>query len=347
MVYGSWSGTGSAYSFTSASLPAVGTFVQGSLTGQLEVQYDFVRASNLPGTLANVILMTNGIANYIFLSFQEGSGGYWYLKQDSGGTLSTIAYIGNIEPAVGTVWRIKIDIGVGTNLAIGGQYTIFNISYSANGGSTWSSMILNAYVETSTDPTAFNVGLFFQGVSGSATTGPHIGNIVVQDVPPPAPNCRLRSAYVCSSGRSVGFQFETISSSALVTPTALNYLPSFRKNGIAITPSTVSWVNGRATRAIILLPEGIQSCFNRYRHDVSPGVVDDLWCGQCRSAVSDLVLANYVGVSAFGTDTLVKTLGQDSTSVARAQVTGHRPISWPTFDTAWIMLNHHGSCNNG
>ena len=107
-------------------------------------------------------------------------------------------------------------------------------------------------------PIAFAVGPYMQGAVGGLTSVCHVGNIVVQDIPPALPNCQISKAYVTTSGQSAAFFFETISGNTPVLPTALNYAPSFSQNGTSIGIGTNSWITGYHSCAIIQFQPGIQ-----------------------------------------------------------------------------------------
>jgi len=180
-------------------------------------------------------------------------------------------------------------------------------------------------------PSAIAVGPYFFGATGTATTGIHVGNIVVQDIPPPPPNCQISNAYVTTSGQSVAFLFETISGSTPVIPTVLNYAPSFFHNGTSIGIGTNSWITGYHSCAIIQFQPGIQ---------INPGDIVTVstpasWmsCGTANAAnqVINLEIGNYTGQSCFGTGTLAKTFkpGLNFSDIGSSGSTLYNiPLNW-------------------
>ena len=306
MIYGVYPlGEGALYT-TAAAMPSnVSNFVVGSLTGQVEIQFDLLRASSIAGSYAGVILMYDSDTSFIWLQFDEG-GSRWAFNQKIGTGYNVVASsFGAGVPPVGTTWRFKVDLVRGNYQ--NNQYTAFYIWYSADRGTTWNQManVYGTLLDSSTIPATIGCGVFFQNQSGSATTGLHIGNIVVQDIPPPAPNCHLSAAYVTSSGCSAGFEFKTDSGNALVTPSALNYLPTFWQNGSLISVGTFNslptfWVNGTSTRAVASFAAGVQISSTDVVTMSAPGSWMTCGLGNASEAVTDLTLTNCVGVSAFG-----------------------------------------------
>lgn len=302
-------GVGTRYMSEAAMPSSSSNFAQGSTAGQLEIQFDFMRTATVAGTSrVGVIVMSNaGFTDYIWFHYEESGTPTFYLKR-----VDTELGHQNVTPPIGVIWRIKVNIVIGDLSGVPTNgYTTGYSWYSTDNGATWISMFSCSWL-TSDNPTAFKSGIFCL-YGGSATTGLHFGNLAVQDIPPSAPNCYTSKAYVSSSGRSIAFEFKRDSDNTVVAPTALNFLPGFFVNGdpldVAFSSGVpVSLTNGSSTRAIILLADGTQ---------VDPGdtvtmSAADSWmeCGTGNAAagLTAFPLTNYVGSSAFGTDTLTKTL---------------------------------------
>src|SRR5208283_3843725 len=128
---------------TNATLPAA------AQNTSLEVQFDFLRVTSVSGAVGGCMLMaSSGAGNLIWLRYEEGND-TWWLKQytTEGGTISLASATVGLAPAVGTTWRIKIDIAVGDNA--NNQYTSFAVYYSTNGGTTWNQLISSNLTITS------------------------------------------------------------------------------------------------------------------------------------------------------------------------------------------------------
>ena len=117
-------------------------------------------------------------------------------------------------------------------------------TYYSTDGINWNQLTTSASQPIGIDPTqlptTFAVGPYFSGVAGSATTGVHVGNIIVQDIAPASPNCQISNAYVTSSGQSAMLFYETISGNTPVYPSALNYPLTFFQNGTLLNPAEVN-----------------------------------------------------------------------------------------------------------
>ena len=295
--------------YSGASLPpmSVGTYI--------EYQWDFLRVTSVSGAVAGIVFMESS-GNYIDLYYTE-SGNQWWFYQNG----STELGYANVSPAVGTTWRMKLDAQVQS----GGNTQIW-LYYSSNGGTTWTAAFsTNFDLTTSSDPTAWSVGMYFSGAAGSASTGLHMGNLVVQDTPPPTPNCVVQSAWIASSGQSAVFLFETSPGDVSVTPTAMIYAPSFYQNGTAIPQTGYLWANGSTPCTVLLFPAGVQIIAS----DVITMLAPASWaeCGSGNAVAgftsgAPLTFSvsngnNFAPItsslpssakSAFGTDALTKTL---------------------------------------
>jgi len=264
-----------------------------------EVQFDFKLCSTVSGSYPFVVLMDDG-TNTIMLQYNTGGGNFFFYQNGSGGSGSSATLT-----TPGTTWRIKVDCTYYlnepyTNLAS------WNAYYSTNSGTTWNTLISGWQTLNTTMPSVIRSGVYFAGSACTATTGGHIGTIVVQDLPPATPNCQIQKAYIASSGQSAVFFFETLGGSA-ITPTAMTYAPSFFQNGNSIGVGINPWVNGTAPCLIVQFQNNVQLSAT----DTVTVSVPASWVaagyGNAANQVTNLVLTNYTGKSCFGTDTLVKT----------------------------------------
>ncbi len=285
--------SGDTYALTNATLPTWNS------STPVEILFDIVQMTSEAGSYGGIVLMhsTGEILN-IRMGPNEAIMGFY-----QNGTLQT-AYTTDRLPPVDTVWTIKVDF------ATAGAYAAIQTYYW--NGTGWSGLFDSIYPLSwgpliSGLPTAIAVGPYLQGATGTATSGIHIGNIIVQDPAPAPPNCAISNAYVTTGGQSVAFFFNTISGSTPVTPTAMNYAPSFFLNGASIGVGVNAWVTGYHSCAIIQLQPGVQ---------VNPGdiltvITPASWmsCGtnNAVNGVSNLEVTNYSGVSCFGTGSLAKT----------------------------------------
>ena len=220
-------------------------------------------------------------------------------------------------PPIGTRWHIKVDI-----VAINNSTETTLYTYYSTDGINWNQLTTSAGEPIGIDPTnlptTFIVGPYFSGTAGSATTGVHVGNIIVQDIAPASPNCQISNAYVTSSGQSAMLFYKTISGNTPVYPSALNYPLTFFQNGTLLNPAEVNyWVGSGALCAGVLFPPGIQIYSTDTVTMLAPPSAIALGQGNASAAVSTpLTLTNNAptsstalgsGKSCFGTDTLVKT----------------------------------------
>ena len=186
---------GDSYSLSNATMPTALPF---------EVQYDFTRLSAVSGAIADVIFMSS-TGNQIYLRYQEGGG--FVLCQNE----TNLASEWDAGPAIGVTWRIKISVQPNSNP----QYTDIHTYYSTDGGNTWSNIPpINPFVVLATSlPSSINVGPYFQGSPSTATTGIHLGNLVVQDIPDPT--VQIPNGCVFTSGKTVPIYFESFSERGL------------------------------------------------------------------------------------------------------------------------------------
>jgi len=177
-------------------------------------------------------------------------------------------------------------------------------------------------------------GLQYSLSTHTSSTGVHIGAIIVQDIPPAQPTCSISNAYVTTGGQSVAFFFErglTGSGGTAVIPTTMNYAPSFFRNGTSLDREVNAWITGYHSCAIVQFQPGTQ---------INPGDVVTVstpasWMsfGTTDSAnqVTNLPIANYSGMSCFGTHTLAKTFkpGLNFSDLGSTEATHYNiPKNW-------------------
>ena len=298
--------TGTAISLSAALMPSV-------VSGEFVFQYNALSA---PGgsAIAMIVVMASGSNTLAF----GLSGGLlcWVLN---GTYISSAGYA--TPPAVGVAWLIKLDVHVD---ASNSGYTDLQSQYSIDGGATWAPLITNApnfptpyQALTTSVPTSIAYGLYFGGPTFAAGTGPHISNVTVRDIAPAAPNASIATtspfgvagAYVATSGQSAVFFFVSglTGVGTPLTPSTINAAPSFFRNGISINVGTNCNPTGVHSCAIVQFQPGIQIAAG----DVVTVSTPSSWmsCGTQYAAnqVTTFPIANYVGKSCFGTDTLTKT----------------------------------------
>ncbi len=286
--------------------------LQGS---SLEIQFDLARKTGGDSAVAGIIFEST-TGNTIGVEYHNGDGYCYWIQLDSSGRNVMTSVAAGLS--VGATLRLKIDIMVGLGVA-GNQYTYIFFSSSPDGGNTWTLLLGSGWpgfiTNTSSNPNVWSVGPYFQQSSGSITTGLHIGNIVAQDIPPPTPNCQISKAYIASSGQSAVFFFETFGGAA-VTPTALNYLPSFFLNGTSIGIAVNPWVNGTATCAILQFQNNTQVNEGDVVTVSAPASWMTCGTGNAANQVIHFPLTNCTGNSAYrsgstnndASDTFVRTL---------------------------------------
>ena len=283
------SSVGDTYALTQAVMPA------WTSSTVVDIQCNIIQYISGSNSYGGLVLMSSSgeminifVNSYAVYLFQNGS----FLNYNT------------TFPSIDTVWTMRINI-YGAYAPAGPGYGAIIVYYS-NDGINFVELLISE-LSFSSLPTAISVGPYLQGDVGGLTTGFHVGNIVVQDMPPAPPTCQISKAYVTTSGQSAAFFFETISGSTPVFPTALNYAPVFFKNGTSIGFGTNSWITGYHNCAIIQFQPGVQ---------VNPGDTVTVsapatWmlCGSSNAAnqVVNLEISNYTEQSCFGTDSLVKT----------------------------------------
>lgn len=174
-------------------------------------------------TYAGIYILFDGTNSVVI---QMGNPNSAIYMTSNGSTLGMpIDY--SILPPIGTLWYIKIDFIASGSCNVDITYSTDFVNWNSLFGYMWGP-------EFQSLPAAIAVGPYFSGAAGTPTTGTHIGNIIVQDMPPASPNCQISNAYVATSGQAVVFFFETTSGNTPVLPTALNYAPAVFRNGALV-----------------------------------------------------------------------------------------------------------------
>ena len=298
--------TGDSISYWPGTLP--GAYPDAVSVGWFEVQFDFQRLSAVSGAGIGFVFLNDGTNGPYELSWNESTS--FELKQN--GTSQTGALGG---PGVGQTWRIKIDLQCDATNA---SYMYINVGYSTNNGLSWTSLTSHGvlYSAVSQNPSA---GIYGHGTAVTSTTGPHIGNVVLQDVTPPTPNCQfpatvstpsggtVEGAYITSCGTMLACFFQTISGGTQVTPTAMNYSPSIYKNGSFIGQGQNPWITGHHPCVLFQLPAGTSVASGDTVTISTPASWMTCGTGNAANGVTNYPIGNRVGRSNMGTETVTKT----------------------------------------
>lgn len=306
-----------AYSYSDAAMPA---------SQNMEVIFELTNGGSLAGTFLGVNLLGTGSSNLGFGWLGNINQLAWLVN----GRWETDFYGHSNGPAAGVSWMIKLDLSVS-----GGYLTVASY-YSTNlvAPYTWQLMSIGTAnpnsIPLSSIPTTANVGVFFTNSTGGTGYG-HIGNLTVQDITPPTPNCQISKAYVTTSGQMAAFYFETISGGTAVIPTAMNFSPSFFRNGTSIGQGTYAWTSGIHSCALVWLPSGITILPTDTVTVSAPAQWMTCGTGNAAAGASGLSLANHAGDSCFGTDSLTKTFkpGVNFSAQGTSQSTFYNvPMNW-------------------
>lgn len=282
------SSIGDTYAISQAIMPL------WSSTTQFEVLFDIEDMGGVSGSAGGIVIVTDSgdIWNIIF-----NPGAYIQLYNN----YTTQAIYTTTIPPSGTLWHMKF------HWISNGNYPNTYLWYSTD-NVTWNLLWSSGPYLPSLTSQVVAIGPYMQGTAVTATTGVHIGNIIVQDLPLPSPNTIISNAYVASSGESIVLFFETNGVSQ--TPITMYVAPTVYKNGVNVGDMVyvLPLVNPNMASLVLPLPYGVIISTNdtvtldtlpRWLFVSNGGILE----GQ-----SGLVLINYVGKSAFGTDTLQKTL---------------------------------------
>ena len=299
-------GNGLTFLSSSGDTYAISEAVMPTWTRSLnfEILFDFENLSTVPGSVGGVMIQTYS-GGLFQVAFYPSDGIIKLL--DAAGVYSTTL------PAPGTLWHMKLDwIGNTGN----GNYPISYLWYSTD-GVTWNQLWSGGpYLADGISPVVA-VGPYMQGTAVTATTGVHIGNIVLQDVAPPPPNCSIATsspfgaagAYVSTSGQKVVFFFATGLSGGTsnITPTSINFAPSLSVNGTFVGVGTNAWASGQHSCVSVDFPSGVSVSSTDVVTVSAPDSWVGLGVGNACSGVVGFSVANYTGKSCFGVDGLTKT----------------------------------------
>jgi hypothetical protein len=134
------------------------------------VQFDLNRLTSLSGLYAGLVLLRpsdGSFSSYIAFLYIDGYGFGWY-------NTGTLLASSTTRPIPGAVWRIRLDV------QISGSNTLFNAYYSTNFGATWTPLLSYS---TATPTLVPAVAIYPSGTGSTATTGTHIGRLLVQNLP--------------------------------------------------------------------------------------------------------------------------------------------------------------------
>ena len=300
-------------------------------TSNFEITYTMM---NLGGTSVNdcagvticIDSPLSSLTDYAALVTVANLGTDWFYNNTTAGFDNTLC------PVVGQLYYIKILV-----LSQYGTTTCF--FYISTDGSTWITQDFQPSYQFPT-PTSFAVGPIFSASTSTATTGIHIGDLVVRDVVLGTPNSEITKAHVASSGESIAVFFDTDG-----TPSAPQFMlaaPTVYKNGtsMGLSSEVVIWINSAALCMVIPLPSPVLYT------DVVTMTTTSGWMMLANlgivGAATNLAVTNYVGQSCFGTESLARTLKPG----VNVQLPGVSPSDCSqAFKNMAGRLNINGSSN--
>ena len=242
-------------------------------------------------TTSNVSFMTS--------TFTGATGSDWF--QNGFTTSNTPGFNGTFNPTTGTLYYIKINV-----LPAYGGCTLY--AFYSTDGITWNQQSFHPTWPITIGSMIVAVGPVFQYPGLTATTGVHIGGLIIEDLVAGTPNTIISNAYVTSSGESVAV-FSKLSGT-MVYPNYMVIPPTIYKNGTSVgnLSTVIPWIDPSAYSLIIPLPTGVMIAST----DVVTMTTAAGWMlfssNGVGEAQTNLAVTNYVGKSAFGTDSLAKTL---------------------------------------
>ena len=266
-------------------------------TGNFEITYTMM---NLGGTSVNdcagvtiyIDSPVSSLTDYAALVTVANLGTDWFYNNTTAGFDNTLC------PVVGQLYYMKILV-----LSQYGTTTCF--FYYSTDNVNWTTQGFQPSYQFPT-PTSFAVGPIFSASTSTATTGIHIGDLVVRDVVLGTPNSEITKAHVASSGESIAVFFDTSG-----TPSAPQFMltaPTVYKNGTSMgsLSSGVPWINSSSLCMLIPLPSPVLPT------DVITMTTTSGWMMLndlgAVGAATNLAVTNYTGQSCFGTGSLVRTL---------------------------------------
>jgi hypothetical protein len=253
--------------------------------------------------------LTNGVVYTIGITYEQGRQTLWV---DGVPTV-----FGNLTGATQS-WPVSLILGHGTgnftldDVGIWNGYVLTQADVIAlrDGTSTpaqigegatwrgeWTLAGTSGQNASPGDPGQSTTGCSFTSVSGTGTAV-YAAPLIF------SPPVNVQTAYIATSGKTVGISFRT-TSGASTTPTAILTPPSLTINGGTPVALATSWVTGYHSRCLLLLPAGISLAATDTATLSAPTGWANTSAGICGPV--NLMLSNFVGKSAVGTDTLKKT----------------------------------------
>ena len=193
------------------------------------------------------------------LSAPAGGQVYSFAHLDGWGFLFATDYVSRFGGQGSDTWLTSLPAGTTawckvTVQSVGGV-SIFTAYYSTSSAAGPWTEFLSTF-QTTPANSQVNIGYYFSGSAQSATTGVHIGDIVVSTPPVPIPTTQIGAAYVASSGGSIGLSFQTISGSVATDAVGMAIPPTVYQNGTSVGTITTCWTPGYSV-ALLLMPAGV------------------------------------------------------------------------------------------
>ena len=204
-------------------------------TTNFQVYADVDYLTALSAGRAGLNLLANGSNAYQFIVNNGGSKTCFCLNGVASGNS------GAVQPA-GSLWRYLLTI----QLAGGGISLV--ALYSVSPYTTWT-QIASTTIASATGWSP-NVGLWNPGTNPTQATGWHIGNLIVEDIPPAA---TIGSSYVACSGQSLVFFPVASLGGATLNATAINTMPTVSINGGTPFQPVNYWCPPSGTSECILI----------------------------------------------------------------------------------------------
>ena len=246
--------------------------------------------------------LTSQVISLVSLSDSGAHGTNWFTG--GFGYSNTPGFSGTVALIVGTLYHFKIQA-----FAAYGSTTLY--LYYSTDGTNWLTPLAYSKTSFTTPSYPLSVGPVFSETHGgsgwTATTGIHIGSLSIGKLALSSPTSSVDHAYVSTSGESVAIFFKNSGGTAKSAQFVVD-APTFYKNGVTMgdLSGLVPWINTSALPMIFPLPSAVAST------DVITMSASSSWVllsdQSTVNSVSGFAVANNVGKSCFGTDTLTKTL---------------------------------------
>ena len=246
--------------------------------------------------------LTSQVISLVSLSDSGAHGTNWFTG--GFGYSNTPGFSGTVALIVGTLYHFKIQA-----FAAYGSTTLY--LYYSTDGTNWLTPLAYSKTSFTTPSYPLSVGPVFSETHGgsgwTATTGIHIGSLSIGKLALASPTSSVDHAYVSTSGESVAIFFKNSGGTAKSAQFVVD-APTFYKNGVTMgdLSGLVPWINTSALPMIFPLPSAVAST------DVITMSASSSWVllsdQSTVNSVSGFAVANNVGKSCFGTDTLTKTL---------------------------------------